>query len=65
MPTDVDVYPRRARLGLIEARDAEAGRAGRNRYPRRARLGLIEARSVGRCMREIAAVSEACAPRPH
>ena len=39
-------YPRRYRLGLIEANRASSGGAhGAPRYPRRYRLGLIEARS--------------------
>ena len=40
----LQLYPRRMRLGLIEAR-AHGGRGERNQgvYPRRMRLGLIEA----------------------
>ena len=37
------LYPRRMRLGLIEARTRSASARTRPEYPRRMRLGLIEA----------------------
>ena len=41
-------YPRRMRLGLIEARMiALVDREVDDRYPRRVRLGLIEAAGTG------------------
>ena len=50
-------YPRRTRLGLIEASDRGPASSGRCPYPRRTRLGLIEARTcppvVGRQPRHI------------
>ena len=37
------IYPRRYRLGLIEARGVRSGWTRQSPYPRRYRLGLIEA----------------------
>ena len=58
-------YPRRMRLGLIEAGVAKPALLGGKRYPRRMRLGLIEAGSAARSMAAVSWVSEAHAPRPH
>ena len=59
-------YPRRYRLGLIEAiKHLDAGQFC-SRYPRRYRLGLIEAID-GSLARQLGngAISEALSPRPH
>ena len=59
-------YPRRMRLGLIEALPCLLKFAQALLYPRRMRLGLIEAAvRVGGCSLSANWVSEAHAPRPH
>ena len=60
------MYPRRYRLGLIEAHEARLSLFAKIlMYPRRYRLGLIEAPELRAPGPGPGRVSEALSPRPH
>ena len=58
-------HPRRTRLGLIEVRPSWTLSPLILKHPRRTRLGLIEVPHSASAPFELAAASEAHAPRPH